>query len=603
MPYKAIFEIGPISDYIHSTRKTKDLWGGSFLFSYLMGYAAKLIIEHETGKKNIQLSEIKENINKKILRPNLFNDPLFNLASGTEPEAKIDAGSIPDQFYCELENEDTPKMVKQGLLKHLETLYDSCLTKLMENYKRVPTDRQNGTVKKQIQDYFRFFFVLSSNNQNQNVLKNASATRADLFEITTFKDEVNSPESKHQKCSLCGDRQKVITLLEARRNKRDEHLCAICTIKRGLLDNFKKNLSFDKFQSTTDIAAQIPKQLALDHFENFKELMDEFRKAHEESKEAKDELNFREQEELKRSTLNASIIEKLSYQFYFSDHQKANRLREAISEKAELRERFWVKHGYFSIVALDGDNTGKIMEEFEKKNKLAIFSKAVQTYTRDTAKIINNYNGQLIYCGGEDTLAIIHPIRLLNVVKELNSAFQNSFSEALRQIPDYNPKLSISAGAVMCHHKHPLSLAIKKAHHMLDFVAKDVSNKAALAVRLIKGGSDRCDFVCKIADSEYNLNHFQELIGSDIPRGFVYKLIDEKEILANTLTEPDKLIYYLYFLFEKTRAKIDDSEKLIIKTKLEKLKHIYENSAGNFEEKFQKIIDYLYFARFLEGGE
>jgi CRISPR-associated protein Cmr2 len=39
------FTLGPIQDFIFQARRTRDLWGGSFLLSWLSGIAMKQVIE------------------------------------------------------------------------------------------------------------------------------------------------------------------------------------------------------------------------------------------------------------------------------------------------------------------------------------------------------------------------------------------------------------------------------------------------------------------------------------------------------------------------------------------------------------------------------
>ncbi len=604
MSYTAIFEIGPIADYIKSTRKTKDLWGGSFLFSYLMGYAAKLILEEELDKQGFKRGDITSQINSIILRPALLDNPLFGRICDFGSVPPIDAGSIPDQFFCQLKKTDTPEKVKKKLINHLLSIFNNCLTALLDNY-HVSYEPTNGIVQKQIDDYFRFFFVFSDQFDNQINFKNAASARGEIFEFDSYKDKTNTVSSKSEKCSLCGDRKRVITLIKARRNNRDEHLCAICTIKRGLLDYVEKRgwINLGGFQSTTAIAAQVPRNIMKRYFDELEYEIERFRNAHKGSDEANDDLGEKQINSLLEKPIVLEVIDTFSYQFYFADEDKALEFRGKVKEKANKDEKFWVDHPFYAIIALDGDDTGKIMEEFEKQGKLDEFSDAIRTYTQQTGDIISKYGGQLIFCGGEDTLAIVHPLNLLKLVDELNQSFKNSFTTALNRINNYKPALSISAGAIICHHKYPLSLAVEGAQYMLDDVAKGEAGKASLAVRLIKGGSGRCDFICKIADGSYNLSNFQELIGCGIPRGFVYKLIEEKEIIANTLKRRNDLAKYFLFLFEKTREKIDDEQKIIIKAALEKLASIYQEGSPNLEREIQKLIDYLYFARFLEGGE
>lgn len=55
------FTFGPVQGFVAHARRTRDLWGGSSLLSYLAGHAMVTVAENDGG----------------ILIPAVGNDPLF----------------------------------------------------------------------------------------------------------------------------------------------------------------------------------------------------------------------------------------------------------------------------------------------------------------------------------------------------------------------------------------------------------------------------------------------------------------------------------------------------------------------------------------------
>ena len=617
MTYNTIFEIGPIFNYISSTRKTKDLWGASFLFSYLMGLTAKFILEEEIGK-----FDFNAECQQVIVRPNLLNDNLFQFVCNAPLHEKISAGSIPDRMYCMLKKETTPQNVKDRIFEFFVQLYEQSKKNLAKHYQVMEGEEQVDLLK-QLQAYFRFFYVSDFTNQLVgDELEAAINSRGDIFDFHSFSDPKNSPDAKSEKCSLCGDRKRIVTLKHALRRDRPEHLCAICLIKRGLIDLFTNDERFEvnKFLSTTEIAASLASQFMSLNYDELKTDISNFALSHDlpENTEVKAELDIFELLKLRAKINTPEVIKHLSYQLFFSEVPSAIRLKKRLKkhigqnqqEKWKLsltstgvEHEFdntsllsWISRSFFAVVALDGDNIGTLIKKTETDPELnKEFSKAISQYTYKTSEIVSKWGGQLIFCGGEDTLLIIHPLVLLDVVQDLNDSFNDSFEACKNLLPLEMQKFSISAGAVICNHKYPLNFAIKNAHEMLDGVAKQQNDKAALAVQLIKSGSDVCRFVCKIeSESGFQLDKFKKLCDCEIPRSFVYKIEEEADVLSHVLNSTTEFDQYLRFLYQKTRG---ESHEYPVE-----LSELVQSTVED-RLNFDNVIETLYFARFLKGGE
>ncbi len=93
-------------------------------------------------------------------------------------------------------------------------------------------------------------------------------------------------------------------------------------------------------------------------------------------------------------------------------------------------------------------------------------SQILSVFSNSVYDIVTKYHGQLIFAGGEDVNFIIHPEYLLECIKELNERYNNYFHDEPLTCK-MGEKFTLSAGAVICYHKYPLSRTILNAGMML----------------------------------------------------------------------------------------------------------------------------------------
>lgn len=610
MSYNAIFEIGPIHETLEASRKLRDYAGGSFLFSYLMGIMAKEIIDLERTKSK---AVTYDKVNGIIKEPFLENDPLFKKLTGTSTYV-AKTGTIPDRLYCALENNKAVTDIKQIFTQQIRELFRQCL----DDDEVSP--ELNSLAEYQLFNYFRFFYVWADDGEpdDGHKLDPGAGTRGGIYEFEHSHDGMNTTKSKDEKCSLCGDRKKVITLEKAMRGGKDEHLCAVCLIKRRFVYKMKDIIGGTEYPSTTDIAAKIVKEVLEKLSQDLEEKIIEFGSEHFDDKgdpkdEVLDELEKYEINNLKKAIEQKNtkkIIKNLSYQFYFSDGKPATVFKTSILEIINSKEnpvvlhqllsdfninekiqiKPWLKQAFYCIIYLDGDSTGKFFSGLKEKDKKIKVSEAISEYSRESLGLVKENQGILVFSGGEDTIAVVHPLFLISTVKALSAKFQELIKKQVGTAP------TLSAGALICNHKHPLTLAIRDANSMLFDRAKSMDGKDSLAVKIIKGSGEACYFHAKINESvEFNLSDFENLIGIGIPRGFVYKLIEDKEVLQATLKTKEEMWGYVKFLYEKSRGGVTDEALAALKILVNKTLN------KNNEPDLDQIINRLYFARFLEG--
>ncbi|MHB2148300.1 type III-B CRISPR-associated protein Cas10/Cmr2 [Calditrichota bacterium LG25] len=624
--YKAIIEIGPIFDYVYATRKARDLWGASFLFSYLMGEVA-----HFLDKNGVT-----------ILRPALQNDQLYAAIKNRSGDfSLVHAGTIPDSLYCELQDPD--------VLKELDSHFQTILHDLLEKAKKRMSEFYGGksiqdnidfqdlndkmAEEAQLNDYFRLFYVYSD-TKDFDELEQASFSRGRIHEFPNTKDETNTVGNKYERCLLCGDRKQVVIIKNLRPDKNftDEPLCAICAIKRSMFGLIKKEQAFS---STTKVASVKAKEALEAHFHSLQsEIMAFLQKQRTDSQLRKnliEEIGVKKyrkfQEKMERGNWHpknfSEVEEFIDFRNYFSRDDTATKLRNALKEVVKNNSGQtsdylpWLERPFYAMVAMDADGMGSLLRNLgslaDKGNKeaadLAVdLSRCLGDFANHVHAVIEKNHGVLFYAGGEDVLFMIHPAYLIQTVQEISEDFHSRIAKAntdkIQKIMD-GQRLTISAGAYICFHKHPLKLAIQGAHHQLDGVAKQQPGKNTLAIQLYKGGGERANVVLKIlpesGSEHYSVEKFNQIVDNvsqgtvSIPRGFVYKLSEEYEVFSTVMKNERDVLNYVTFHYQKTRG----AKKVMPSELQEMVRKSCNCSAGGMN--YMPLIHRLYFIRFLTG--
>ncbi|MGL4853806.1 MAG: type III-B CRISPR-associated protein Cas10/Cmr2 [Lentisphaeria bacterium] len=307
------------------------------------------------------------------------------------------------------------------------------------------------------------------------------------------------------------------------------------------------------------------------------------------------------------------------------------------------------KNPYVAIIALDGDEMGKWMsgenaplfkeniaenplkyfEDLSRKNsnnsqerefwqrfnntlKRPLtpsyhlqFSEALSNYANHVAgKIVKAFEGQLIYAGGDDVLAMVPATRALECAQFLRAAFradknyaekiksykemdfaitQNGFAhlESTR-LPILLPGMQsdVSCGITIAHKNYPLQRMVKEAQKA-EKRAKSKYNRGAFAISLLKRGGEIVHWGAKWEDKALDLfNYYCEkrseensLISARFPYALAgllktYKLDEENTQVITDLNMRELIeIEFSHVMQQQIQGK--DSEK--IREELKKL--------------------------------
>ena len=499
---KIHFTIGPVQDFVAQARRTRDLWSGSFLLSYLTGCAIKCILVDKHGEIEI---------------PDVGTDRLIDWIKRPRDEPNNPMiGSLPNRFQATAPDpvgaaEAAAGAVCDAWEKIEKAVYDA----YVEGIANYGIGTKN-IWDRQVKSFWEISWTVDSNIDSINCRKNWRSHMP--------------PVEGGDHCTIMGDWQEISGFIRSKdrgtREKQDlfwrklregtrgmdlregERLCSISLIKRMFPKVSKEaidwNIKAENWPSTAYVAA-IP-WLKLATTEKAQILCEEYaRDVMNAASEVRRE-GISEKVGISSNALTASFLN-LDGNFYFTnaiencdrtplkgtpyegdcrdESQEARLARERL--KAKLRD-LADKAGsspssFYGMLTMDGDNMGSLIRE-----KGASVSGALGKFTNSVNKIVKDYNGITIYAGGDDVLAMLPVERAIGCSLALSDCYTRSF----KSISD--PRSTISAGLVFSHYRFPLSAVLHEAHDLLDDVAKDQNGRGSLAVSVLKPSGKHCQW-------------------------------------------------------------------------------------------------------------
>lgn len=161
---------------------------------------------------------------------------------------------------------------------------------------------------------------------------------------------------------------------------------------------------------------------------------------------------------------------------------------------------------YLAVIAMDGDKMGKKLSDFKDANEHRAFSTKLAAFAIATKeKMEKDYpDGQLIYAGGDDVLAVVPATRAILCAKELRDLFGRMVDG-----------LAASAGIAVGHRKTPLQdvvIAAQAAEHR----AKHVYKRDAVALSVFKRSGEILEWGCDWDSNGLNVfKLLREIVNQD----------------------------------------------------------------------------------------
>jgi len=424
-------------------------------------------------------------------------------------------------------------------------------------------------------------------------------------------------------------REKHIGLLRER-----ERLCGVCLVKRFAPKFFFRDEEFSgedpsSFPSTAEMASISTKLKLTERVA--KEIKDRFNELNQKIGSKSKSVSL-----LKNHPLYEIDGQWLMEESYREKYLKREYGVEIEGKDLEEMKRFLKENNvfpqkYYAVLLMDGDDMGKWLkgekmpligdlihpqvknllitysEGEERKNLQTLFCKHHpmsasfhQTFSRRLSefalnkvkKIVEDHYGKLIYCGGDDVLALLPTDFVLPCAKEIQVAFKETLS----------PFASMSAGIVIAHYKCPLKVVLDEVRDA-EKKAKNEYGKNSFCVKVLTHSGGWWDTGSKwqledIDVLEFIKNLICKFISDEISSRFPYQFLHT----TMTLLKNGKYNEKTYEILKRELKRIYERkvEDEVFLSRLLKLFKLYKDNIG---EPFEKFARLLLLARFIAKGE
>lgn len=484
-----LFSVGPVQPFIAAARSLRDLWTGSFLLAWLTRQAMTPILEMYGPAAFVE--------------PDMTNDPMGSDAL----RKKLRSPCLPNRFLAEVPRENAEQLAqacenafREAWREVADRVRDELQQKLgnvgLGEQWREPAER---LWDKQIDSFFDVRWVVlpweqateqvtndllgpaanqgaSSNDwlwtRRAHLAAKLLAARRAIRKITPYKPDPDEAGMYPGKCSLMGTYEQIgpAKLADAAnfwqmfaqrvslagvRIRANERLCAISLVKRFawpayFSEIFGSDPRALRFEDIPTIAAA-------------KWLMEE---------------PALDPEEVRRSD------EFWSGQWLHwtrpDQDEDEKRCPEEVWQRIEIKRK---KQGgaptYYAILVMDGDRMGQHLRAQPGPNHPCTISRALTKFAVAEAEgIVEAHSGTLIYCGGDDILALFPTHQVLACAQRLNEKFREIWAQEMETVR-YSSPATLSAGIAVVHIKEDLRFALQ--------MARDAEKRAKNAGRNILG--------------------------------------------------------------------------------------------------------------------
>jgi CRISPR-associated protein Cmr2 len=448
--FLAAMTIGPVQGFIAASRKTRDLWFGSFLLSELSKAAAREV-ESSGGKLIFPCPESKESL---------------------EQESDWSVANI----ILAVKDGEDPIEFTRSIRKAVQSCW--------EDYCSQAYDIASAYIDRDIW-----------NSQLDDVIEFYSAW-------------VDFPENS----DYASRRQRVMYLLGGRKNCRDFfQRTGRYGVEKSSLDGSRESVLRKRPSGSASLKLGEGEQLDLPglvkrisegkkHFPSVTRIACDswIRKASSETREEFNALvklceelagkniivrlkgnSFHEEADL--FPYEGSCIYPGRYRSIFQEAGSSLEEIEYYTKKLEtitgrINKRIGHPGTNCAVIAADGDKMGKAISSIKDMEEHQAFSVALSRFAAEARKVISLHHGSCIYTGGDDVLAMVPVEECLNCGRELHDIFSNILSEANFE----KMNLTLSVGIAVCHFLESLEDIISFAREA-ERIAKE-PNRNGLAV-------------------------------------------------------------------------------------------------------------------------
>ncbi len=642
------YTIGPVQSFVGQARRTRDLWAGSFILSWMAGQAMFAIIKELKGTIAFPVVQNGAEISDDLLKA-IMKEPGYKLPQ---------IGSLPNRFKATFQQEVTGTDINEKVTQFVLMKWQNLGEAVWEEFVQTVEDKGVNTHKiwqEQISNFWEINWVLGRDNPDED-----DGSWLDIRK--NWRSHWPIPQGGDH-CTLMGDWQElsghIRTPWQGKQEQlafwqglqdheklgplelRDsERLCAISLIKRlfprlspdRLIDTIGwvpggNPKSVGNWPSTSYMAA-IPWLNNVIATHNEEKLIDYAKTVNQ---AVGDELYERLKSEQATNIHNldplgeaANLDGNLFHFDALANHRatplsfevRKDPLKEPENEKTarkkirkKLQEISKVIENkdaqpFYALLVMDGDNMGKLLQNKEVDRGNTNISASLMAFTQKTTAIVQKHQGILLYAGGDDVLAMVSMQSAIECARELHMTYKEIFTENNALSPHQN-LFTASTSIVYAHFHAPLKSVLQQGHHTLDSIAKESNRRDSLVLTVLKPEGVTAQWVGRFSMAANMLALIDEIKDGGFSTSFFYNLKVRYPNLQNKKYEPPpKQDKHDLILAEYSKGKNLKSEK---KRKAAKRKvQIMLNACGcqrgdeeaiNLDDRLQ--LDGVYIARFL----
>ena len=498
MTMRLDMSIGPVQGFVSQSRRTRDLWGSSYLLAFLSAHAMRGVVEAGGC----------------IVFPDVDEDRLYRWVCGLREGEAPRIGSLPNHFAADVEG-NVSEVAHAGI-QSLNAAWEGVCGAVWSTFVAPVCQVGNGTEEiwsRQVGSFWEVIWTAGGTGEAGRLLARRKRWRTHRL-----------PEEPGDKCTVMHDRQELSGFVRSldgakqdafwkrvrelrptgRLDLRDnERLCAIALVKRMFprvaRDALDWEVDASHWPSTVYVGAvpwirrvsdAVPRQA-----EAFADAVRQY---------ADDDVFPMRPPPFGLGALAAGRFPNLDAnylhrEFVMSEQRCPLRGDAPPEAREDLANRLRLIHDatdgegsrlgpppvFYALILADGDRLGVLAGKLDRTG----VSKVLAKFTGTVPCIVEQHEGEAVYAGGDDVLAMVPVTRALACAQALSVAYRDAFAGI-----DGADEASLSAAVVFAHVRLPLSQALGEAHRLLDDVAKDRNGRDSLAVAVLKPGGRYCEW-------------------------------------------------------------------------------------------------------------
>ncbi|MBI4753841.1 MAG: type III-B CRISPR-associated protein Cas10/Cmr2 [Betaproteobacteria bacterium] len=494
------FTLGPVQGFVAQARRTRDLWGGSFLLSWLSGIAMEAVLK---GGGRIVFPVVHDADGKPT---DSLLAAIMRQALATDLEPVI--GSLPNRFKAVVPSGFDADAVASSV----RTRFRTAAGRVRDYYLKDVISFGSGTQDiwdRQIEGFWELAWVCGDEpsdgsdaawldaRKHWRVPAGLAPEGGDHCTVMHAWQELSGHVRATHKSKQEEFWQSVRANVGKLDLRPDERLCAIAFVKRMLPRLAREdtsllgwNVDSRNWPSTAYMAAVQWIRKAWDACPDKAGALSELAKASF-SEGAYGSRNIRVRC-LEGVLADFSGLDGNAFHRFALQNDKVTPLVDGADRSALVTALIDLQHEqdvgcaspFYALLLMDGDHLGMLL----RQHPAAEVSAALAAFTRRVEDVVASHNGVTVYAGGDDVLALLPLDDAIDAAAALERNFRAAFAGS-------KINATLSGALVFAHFKQPLQSVMGEAHHLLDDIAKRENGRSSLAVAVLQGAGKNTEWV------------------------------------------------------------------------------------------------------------